>query len=57
MGIPSIALLLDFFKVKESAEGFLYISKCFRGYRAFLMLPWLCGLQEFVPVLVLKMKR
>ena len=27
MGIPSIALLLDFFSVKESAEGFLYISK------------------------------
>ena len=27
MGIPSIALLLDFFSVKEAAEGFLYISK------------------------------
>ena len=27
LGIPSIALLLDFFSVKESAEGFLYISK------------------------------
>ena len=27
LGIPSIALLLDFFRVKESAEGFLYISK------------------------------
>ena len=120
LGIPSIALLLDFFSVKESSEGFLYISKCsnakliildlpsshkywnesyffvsghhreynpfdredtlgvpgvwttpenlrelpfalvwlvFRGYRAFLTLPWLRGLQEFVPVLVLKTKR
>ena len=27
MGVPSIALLLDFFSVKEAAEGFLYISK------------------------------
>ena len=27
LGIPSLALLLDFFSVKESAEGFLYISK------------------------------
>ena len=27
LGVPSIALLLDFFSVKESAEGFLYISK------------------------------
>ena len=27
LGIPSIALLLDFFSVKESTEGFLYISK------------------------------
>ena len=27
LGIPSIGLLLDFFSVKESAEGFLYISK------------------------------
>ena len=26
--VPSIALLLDFFSVKESAEGFLYIAKC-----------------------------
>ena len=25
--MPSIALLLDFFSVKEAAEGFLYISK------------------------------
>ena len=121
LGIPSIALLLDFFSVKESAEGFLYISKrsnakliisdlpsshkywkeryffllaviigstipltgrthlalrasrlllrtyvsslslwfgmIFIGYRAFLTLPWLRGLQEFVPVSVLKMKR
>ena len=27
LGIPSIALLLDFFSMKESTEGFLYISK------------------------------
>ena len=27
LSIPSIALLLDFFSVKESAKGFLYISK------------------------------
>ena len=27
LGVPSIALLLDFFIVKEAAEGFLYISK------------------------------
>ena len=28
LGVSSIALLLDFFSVKEAAEGFLYISKC-----------------------------
>ena len=28
LGVPSIALFLDFFSVKEAAEGFLYISKC-----------------------------
>ena len=27
LGVPSINLLLDFFSVKEVAEGFLYISK------------------------------
>ena len=27
LGVPSIVLLLDFFSVKEAAEGFLYISK------------------------------
>ena len=27
MGVPSIALLLDFFSIKEADEGFLYISK------------------------------
>ena len=27
LGVPSIALLMDFFSVKEAAEGFLYISK------------------------------
>ena len=26
-GVPSIALLLDFFSIKEAVEGFLYISK------------------------------
>ena len=27
LGVPNIALLLDFFNLKEAAEGFLYISK------------------------------
>ena len=27
LGVPSIALFLDFFSVKEAAEGFLYLSK------------------------------
>ena len=27
LGVPSIALLLDFFSVKKSMEGFLYIAK------------------------------
>ena len=27
LSVPSIAILLDFFSVKEAAEGFLYISK------------------------------
>ena len=27
LGVPNIALFLDFFSVKEAAEGFLYISK------------------------------
>ena len=27
LGVPNLALLLDLFNVKESAEGFLYISK------------------------------
>ena len=27
LGFPNIALLLDFFSVKEAVEGFLYISK------------------------------
>ena len=27
MGVPNLALLLDLFSVKESTEGFLYISK------------------------------
>ena len=118
LGVPSIALLLDFFSVKEAAKGFLYISKnakliisdlpsshkywkerylfvsgrhweydpfnqedtlgisavwttlenlrefpffrfgmVFKGYGIFLTLPWLCGLQVFGSVSVLKMKR
>ena len=28
LGVPSIALFLDLFSVKEVAEGFLYLSKC-----------------------------
>ena len=28
LGVPIIALLLDFFSIKEAVEGFLYISKC-----------------------------
>ena len=27
LGVPSVALLLDFFSVKEAAENFLYLSK------------------------------
>ena len=27
LGVPSIAMMLDFFSVKEVVEGFLYISK------------------------------
>ena len=27
LGVPSIALFLDLFSVKEAAEGFLYLSK------------------------------
>ena len=27
LGVPNITLLLDIFSVKETAEGFLYISK------------------------------
>ena len=27
LGVPSIAMLLDLFSVKEASEGFLYISK------------------------------
>ena len=27
LGVPSIALVLDFFSMKESTEGFLYIAK------------------------------
>ena len=28
LGVPSIALFLDLFSVKEAVEGFLYLSKC-----------------------------
>ena len=31
LDVPSIALLLDFFSVKETTEGFLYISKRFNA--------------------------
>ena len=31
LGVPSLAILLDLFSVKESAEGFLYISKWFNA--------------------------
>ena len=27
MGVPSIAMFLDLFSVKEAAEGFLYLSR------------------------------
>ena len=27
IGVPSIALLLDLFSVKEASEGFLYLSR------------------------------
>ena len=39
LGVPSIALLLDFFSVKEAAEGFLYISKCSSAKLIILDLP------------------
>ena len=39
LDIPSIALLLDFFSVKESAEGFLYISKLSNAKLIILDLP------------------
>ena len=28
MGVPSVAMFLDLFSVKEAAEGFLYLSRC-----------------------------
>ena len=31
LGVPSIALLLDHFSVKEAAKGFFYLSKCSRA--------------------------
>ena len=39
LGAPSIALLLDFFSVKEVTEGFLYISKCTNAKLIILDLP------------------
>ena len=39
LGVPSIALLLDFFSVKEAAEGFLYISKSCSAKLIILDLP------------------
>ena len=39
LGVPSIALLLEFFSVTEAAEGFLYISKRFSAKLIILDLP------------------
>ena len=39
LGVPSIALLLDFFSVKEVVEGFLYISKRSNAKMIILDLP------------------
>ena len=39
LGVPSVALLLDFFSVKEAVEGFLYISKCSSAKLIILDLP------------------
>ena len=39
LGVPSIALFLDFFSVKEAAEGFLYISKLYSAKLIILDLP------------------
>ena len=39
LGVPSIALLLDYFSVKEAVEGFLYISKCSNAKLIILDLP------------------
>ena len=38
--MPSIALLLDFFSVKESSEGFFYIAKCSNAKLIILDLPY-----------------
>ena len=40
LGVPSIALLLDFFNVKEVAEDFLYISKHFSAKLIISDLPY-----------------
>ena len=39
MGVPSIALFLDLFSVKEAAESFLYLSKCSSAPLIILDLP------------------
>ena len=39
LGVPSIALLLNFLSVKESVEGFLYIAKCSNAKLIILDLP------------------
>ena len=39
LGVPSISLLLDFFSVKEVAEGFLFISKRSKAKLIILDLP------------------
>ena len=41
LGVPSIALLLDLFSVKEAAEDFFYISKCSRTKLIISDLPFL----------------
>ena len=40
LGVPSIALLLDFFSVKDVVEGFLYISKRSNANLIILDLPF-----------------
>ena len=39
LGVPNIALLLDFFSVKEAVEGLLYVSKRSNAKQIILDLP------------------